>query len=178
VEYSIFKNTDVVGDAHYLPFKDQTFDLAVALNVFEHLREPHVAAAELRRVLTPGGKVFIHTAFLQPLHEAPHHYYGATEFGVRQWFCDFADVQVSVSGNFHPYIGLSWMVSDLLWQVGSHLGSEARQTIERMTLGEIAEFWMKRQHGDAEAWQVLSQLPEAVQRRSAAGFQLEATKPQ
>src|SRR5262249_11234875 len=89
LEHKIFRHTDVVGDAHALPFRDKVFDRVFAFNVFEHLREPPRVAAEIQRVLKPGGEVMIHTAFLQPLHEAPHHYYNATAFGVREWFRDF-----------------------------------------------------------------------------------------
>ena len=63
-EHKIFKHTDVVGDAHHLPFRDASFDRVFAFNVFEHLREPARAAAEIARVLKPTGAVAIHTAFL------------------------------------------------------------------------------------------------------------------
>ncbi|PYK72558.1 MAG: glycosyltransferase, partial [Verrucomicrobia bacterium] len=74
-EHKIFKHTDVVGDAHQLPFRDGSFDRVFAFNVFEHLREPARAAAEVARVLKPGGTVAIHTAFLQAVHEEPAHFY-------------------------------------------------------------------------------------------------------
>jgi hypothetical protein len=40
------------------------------------------AAAEILRV-SKLSSLAIHTAFLQPLHEAPLHFYNATEHGVR-----------------------------------------------------------------------------------------------
>lgn len=40
-----------------LPYPDATFDLIVARYVFEHVREPEAVAAELLRVLKPGGHV-------------------------------------------------------------------------------------------------------------------------
>jgi methionine biosynthesis protein MetW len=42
-----------------LPFPDGSFDLATCLEVLEHLFEPQIALAELRRVLRPGGAIFI-----------------------------------------------------------------------------------------------------------------------
>ena len=89
LEHKIFRHTDVVGDAHALPFRDSSFDRVFAFNVFEHLRDPARAAREILRVLKPGGALALHTAFLQPLHEAPRHFFNATEFGVREWFRDF-----------------------------------------------------------------------------------------
>ena len=44
-EHKIFRHTDVVGDAHCLPFHDEIFDCVFAFNVFEHLENPRSAAA-------------------------------------------------------------------------------------------------------------------------------------
>ncbi|OPY28263.1 MAG: hypothetical protein A4E28_01657 [Methanocella sp. PtaU1.Bin125] len=51
----------VVGDVRSLPFKDGTFDAVVCYDVLQHLLEPERAgaAAEIRRVLAPGGQVFV-----------------------------------------------------------------------------------------------------------------------
>jgi ubiquinone/menaquinone biosynthesis C-methylase UbiE len=45
------------GDAHALPLDDASVDRARADRVFQHLADPAGAAAELRRVLRPGGLV-------------------------------------------------------------------------------------------------------------------------
>lgn len=45
------------GDIYRLPFPDAVFDYAIARFVFQHLRAPLSALAEIRRVLKPGGKV-------------------------------------------------------------------------------------------------------------------------
>ena len=46
-----------VADATALPFADGAFDLAFANHMLYHLPEPARAAAELRRVLRPGGRL-------------------------------------------------------------------------------------------------------------------------
>jgi len=43
------------GDAMALPFPDASFDAVVSTSVFEHLQHPDRAAAEVARVLRPGG---------------------------------------------------------------------------------------------------------------------------
>ncbi|MEO5720575.1 MAG: methyltransferase domain-containing protein [Chthoniobacterales bacterium] len=177
IEHKIFRHTDVVGDAHRLPFRDDTFDHVIALNVFEHLRDPKTAAAEIFRVLKPGGRVAIHTAFLQALHEPPHHYYNATEFGVREWFAHFQVESCEVSGNFGPGMTLAFLSANLL-AAATAGGATAAQSEElsASTLGEWARFWDERA-GPPASFATLQNLPPAIQARVAAGFELFARKP-
>jgi SAM-dependent methyltransferase len=51
----------VIDDAASLPFEDDSFDLAVCVEVFEHLFAPDRAAGEIRRLLRPGGKLVVST---------------------------------------------------------------------------------------------------------------------
>ncbi len=51
----------VIDDAASLPFPDDSFDLAICIEVLEHLFAPHRAAAEIRRVLRPGGRLVAST---------------------------------------------------------------------------------------------------------------------
>ena len=51
----------VQGDARHLPFKSETFDAAVCYDVLQHLlsAERLDAVKEMRRILRPGGKLFV-----------------------------------------------------------------------------------------------------------------------
>ena len=49
------------GDVESLDFADSTFDVAVMWDVVEHLIRPVTALKELRRVLKPGGYLFLST---------------------------------------------------------------------------------------------------------------------
>lgn len=175
-EYQIFSVTEVVGDAHALPFADDTFALVIGLNVFEHLRNPFKAAEEIRRVLAPGGESFIHTAFLQPLHEAPVHFYNATEFGIRGWFKRFENVDCRVSANFNPLYNLSWISSDLIFEVERSLGGEAAAYLSTLTLQQLSSFWRTGTTHDSRLQELFLSLPDHVQRRFAGGFECSAFK--
>lgn len=176
-EHKIFRHTDVVGDAHQLPFREGVFDRVFALNVFEHLKDPKVAANEIFRVLKPGGSVAIHTAFLQSLHEEPHHYYNATEYGVREWFSPFEIEAINVTGNFGPGVMLGFLLSNVI-EAARASGATWREQmrLSDTTLGEWAEFWAGR--GDQPpGFQTLQSMPLAEQKKIAAGFEMIARKP-
>jgi arsenite methyltransferase len=48
-----------LGDAVSLPFEDETFDAAIATQVYEYVPDMPAALAEVRRVLRPGGRLLI-----------------------------------------------------------------------------------------------------------------------
>lgn len=48
-----------VGDGQMLPFPDTTFDHIIAAEVMEHIPDDEMAAAELARVLKPGGTIAV-----------------------------------------------------------------------------------------------------------------------
>jgi SAM-dependent methyltransferase len=177
MEYSIFRHTDVVADAHQLPFADASFDAVVSFNTFEHLYDPERAAAEVLRVLKPGGRLILQTAFLQPVHEPPHHYCNVTEYGLRRWFRAFDIDGVSVSENFQPAHVIAWLASELLRAVEATQGAEAGRRLAESTLEFWRSSWEDAGRRKDSPWDIIKRLPQDDQKRTAAGFQLDARKP-
>ncbi len=73
---------DILGDASWLPFADASIDTAIMFDVLEHIANPELAIAEVSRVLSTGGHVFIKIPFLYPLHDEPHDYQRLTRHGL------------------------------------------------------------------------------------------------
>jgi SAM-dependent methyltransferase len=61
----------------------EEFDLIIAEQVFEHVLRPDRAAANVHRMLRPGGVFVITTPFLLKVHGAPDDLYRWTETGMR-----------------------------------------------------------------------------------------------
>jgi SAM-dependent methyltransferase len=177
LEYSIFRHTDVVGDAHYLPFQDETFSACICMNAFEHYRNPRRVADELLRVLKPGGTLFLHTAGLQPLHEPPHHYYNVTKFGLIEWLKNFEIEHICVSENFNPGFALSWLISEIERGILANQGTMASVAFKKASLGDVMNFWRDPKSRNTDLWQTFQRLDSGTQETCAAGWEAKVTKP-
>ncbi len=66
------------ADVRRLPFADNSFDVVTAMDIIEHIDDDKAAAGEIRRVLKPGGRLFVTVPAFQSLwsehDEALHHY--------------------------------------------------------------------------------------------------------
>lgn len=75
---------DAIADAANLPFADREFDCVICTEVLEHCRDPLAVLSEVRRILKPGGRVFLTTPFMIGIHESPHDYFRYTPWGIKE----------------------------------------------------------------------------------------------
>lgn len=69
----------VVGDITGCPeIADGSYDVVLSVDVFEHLDRPWLAAAEISRILAPGGLSYTSTLFSWRYHPCPIDYYRYT----------------------------------------------------------------------------------------------------
>jgi SAM-dependent methyltransferase len=101
-----FRGVDVVSSRARLPLRDACMDAVVSLGVFEHLPDPFAMAAEIRRILKPGGRVWIETAFMQPMHADPSHYFNMTSEGLLRVFDGFVIDECGVLSHQMPTFSL------------------------------------------------------------------------
>lgn len=136
VNYDIvdYDTTDVIGVGEMLPFKDESFDGVFSIAVLEHVRDPFRCAAEIIRVLKPGGKLIACVPFLQPYHGYPHHYYNMTHQGLSALFERGLTIDDHrVLDSILPVGSLTWIVQS--WAAG--LPEKTRESFLDMPLREL-----------------------------------------
>ena len=67
-----YPEVDLVCDLiQTIPFKPETFDAVVLMNVLEHVYDNHGLIKSIATVLKPGGKLILTVPFLLKVHQAP-----------------------------------------------------------------------------------------------------------
>jgi SAM-dependent methyltransferase len=155
-----------VASAYALPFPDGSFDAVFSHALFEHLARPADVAAELARVLRPGGVVGVccsdwGDAFVDPrtpdveralaCHVTLRRRAGGDPFAgarLERWIADagFADVQARVQHEVDMSYG------DFARYIGSRIEAAARDAegVERERLlagAEAARRWAQHDNG-------------------------------
>ncbi len=177
VEYAIFRHTDVVADAHVLPFDDGVFEAIVVMNAFEHYHDPSKVAAELLRILKPDGRVFIRTAFMQPLHERPWHFFNCTRYGLAEWFKDFETEQLHVSDNFCPNHSIAWLASEAEAALRAGVSARSADAFMQAPIGALIDLWRDPAKRNSHLWTDFQKLSQPAQEVMAAGFEFLGRKP-
>ena len=99
---------DEVADAHDLQYENESFDVVIAIEVFEHLHSPLCAIRECRRVLAKGGIFICSVPFMFHVHGDPSDYQRLTRNGLSVLTNEFEVVEI------HEIGGRLATVSDIL----------------------------------------------------------------
>ena len=98
---------DVVADAHFLPFDDESFDCILAIEVMEHLEYPKSFMDEAYRVLNREGSFFATIPFMFHEHGDPSDYWRPTRFTLEILYKKFSNIKIVPQGNrFHVILDL------------------------------------------------------------------------
>jgi SAM-dependent methyltransferase len=99
------RKPDVVADiTTYRPATP--YDVVIAAEVFEHLKEPAAAVANIHAMLRPGGRLIASTPFLFPIHDAPHDFFRYTRHGLEHLLREFHDVKIDTRSTWAEAFGV------------------------------------------------------------------------
>jgi SAM-dependent methyltransferase len=113
---------DYIGDVQDMPMiPDRSFDSAGCFGILEHVPDPARAAAEINRILKPGGVLIVTVPFLARIHEIPFDYYRYTGNGIKHLFENegFSTDLVQPVGGIFSFLGhqLSTLLVCSVWHI-------------------------------------------------------------
>jgi SAM-dependent methyltransferase len=133
----IGRRTDVVADAHNLPFPDDFFDAIIIQAVLEHVIDPRRCVEEIRRVLRHGGLVYAETPFMQQVHMGRYDFTRFTSLGHRWLFREFEEIDSGLTGG--PGSAAAWAMAYLL----ASFARTKRQRRYLFAIGRMGFFWLR-----------------------------------
>ncbi len=99
---------DEIVDAHELPYKDDSFDTIIAIEVIEHLHSPNKAINECYRALSENGTLICSIPFMFHVHGDPNDYQRLTKQGIIKLTSNFKKVET------HEIGGRLAVISDII----------------------------------------------------------------
>lgn len=130
-------NTNIIIDAHTIPFKDNSFDLVIAQAVLEHVLDPFQCVKEIHRVLKPGGMMYAETPFMQQVHGGKYDFHRFTHLGHRRLFRSFREEYSGVIAGAGS--AMAW---SSLYFITSFASSKKADKLLSFT-GSFLVFWLK-----------------------------------
>ncbi len=136
-DVSLEPRTQLICDAHDLPFRDGCFDAVIVQATLEHVVDPQQCVAEIERVLGPQGMVYADTPFIQQVHGREYDFTRFTLLGHRRLFRHFDELDSGISVG--PGSALAWSTRYFL------LSFFDSKTVRRIVSGiaRLALGWLK-----------------------------------
>jgi SAM-dependent methyltransferase len=99
---------DILADASNIPVADDSYDIAIAGELLEHVPDPILVLKEARRLLKPGGKLIATVPFLYPIHADPHDFGRYTDYYWEKAAekAGFKDVKIERHGSMFAVLAL------------------------------------------------------------------------
>lgn len=151
-------DVDLFCDGHDLPFINDSFDAVVTTVVLEHVLYPERVAAEIHRVLKPGGLLYSEMPFMQQVHEGAYDFTRYSLSGHRRLFNGFSEVESGMVAG--PATTLVWSIENFVLAFVSRPASR----LVMKALVRLAFAWIK--HID----RFLEKRPEAMDGASCTYF--------
>ncbi len=172
VDSAIYPNTDIVADAHNLPFDDESLGAVILCSGLHQFSNSSRVIAEIRRVLKVRGQIFIQTPFLQADDRSSPHFFHATRSGLETWMKGFQTDLLRVPDHLKAHRTFARLAAD----VDAGLKSDVSAAAAARFRSTEVQHWIEHEHdapqqNDESAWAEIAQLSEQTEERLAAGFE-------
>jgi len=116
---------DLTWDGKTIPLDAQSVNTVFMTEVLEHVQRPGEMLREVRRVLKPGGVLFLTVPFSWPMHELPYDYHRFTPIALRAYLEEASfDVQdIEMLGGWDHSLALQIG----LWLTNRRMGERKRR---------------------------------------------------
>ncbi|MBX7170937.1 MAG: methyltransferase domain-containing protein [Pyrinomonadaceae bacterium] len=131
------ERTDLLCDAHDLPFQNETFDGVIIQAVLEHIVDPSLCIAEIYRVLKKDGLVYAETPFMAQVHAGRYDFMRFTQLGHRRLFRQFSEIESGPNSATGTVLAWSYCYFLQSFFYNQTLGQIA------FAFGSITGFWLK-----------------------------------
>lgn len=131
---------DIVSDITCIPVENESFDVVLCTEVFEHIPHPELALKEFYRILKKGGKLILTAPFASLTHFAPYHY--CTGFN-KYWYeyhfkeNNFEINKIEANGNYYRF-----MIQEMYRLMGNH---RCRYNIFMRIGGKLVLLYLNKQ---------------------------------
>ncbi len=129
---------NIVCDLTAIPLPTASLDAILCTEVLEHVPEPTAVLAEFRRLLMPGGQLFLTTPFFWGLHEQPYDFYRFTPYALERLFTQagFAVLTIRPRDGFFTTVAMQLIFLRRLWPLPS-----SKSLLGRV-VGRLLRMWM------------------------------------
>jgi SAM-dependent methyltransferase len=134
-DFRLGPGVDRVEDLRALTLEDETVGTAFVLETFEHVDEVTAAAAELYRVIRPGGVLIASAPMTHPIHNHPGDYWRFTPQGLAQLLKAF-DIVHTFQAGWDPL--LPHTVFALTWKGAAPSAAQLHQFQQRHEASQAA----------------------------------------
>lgn len=139
VDLFSFPNVNIVADIASVPLESSFADLVILDSVIEHVADPVAVVREARRILKPGGVLFVNCPFIFPYHGYPGHYQCLTRDGLNHLLREFSSCEIQTT--FGPMTAWVNMTAESFAVIVA--GERGTAYMAAKALAMLPIFWLK-----------------------------------
>ena len=137
-DVSFGPRTQIILDAHEIPYAPFSFDCVIVQAVLEHVLDPFLCVKEIHRVLRYGGLIYAETPFMQQVHGRQFDFTRFTHSGHRRLFRCFEEIASGMTAG--PGSAAAWSYQYLLLSLFGH---SVESQLCMKAFARLTGFWLK-----------------------------------